>query len=668
MSATLEHPIGAMFAEMRPRAVRTLREFAEQEIVLPSGPRRDLRFEVAFMPWTGLVLDEIESGRWRRIFGTGSVQSGKTLLFLQAPTLYHLFEVEEDVIMGAPKLELGYSIFRQRILPVMRRTRYRDLLPAAGPGSKGGKTEAIEFRNGATLRFMGAGGDDAQRASYTARVVVMTELDKMDVPGEVSREADPVRQMEARTSAFGSEARIYGECTISTKEGRIYQETDVLGSGSRVLIRCRHCREWIYPERNGLVGWRDAPNQAMAGRQAGYACPKCGAVWDEADRQAALQRPVLLHRGQTIDRRGHVAGEVPDTATFGVKWNAMHSPLVPMATIAEDEWRADRLATQSEERALCQFTWTLPWEEKELAKQVSYGLLARHAGEYPFDPLGAISSRPAGPLPEGVEFTIGTVDVQKAQLYFAVDGYAVDGLTRWTLAYGVEEIVPEGATSDPTERDICRALDAVLDVLDRYQCDSVWVDSGYRYEGTLGHTVREWCRVQREHVHPIVGRAHGQMERMTGKRMDLPPDVPDLIQARYQDDGGHLFFLDVDRLKDEVHFRLFREEGMPGYHWFPRDAANDARTDRARGAGSQGWIFSHYMRAKREIRINKVSGREERVWRETGRYDLWDCSAYSLAGAMLTAAEIREERELAAARREPVRGAGGGASSIRTRY
>ena len=73
-------PIVEWIRSMKPPRVRSYREFAEQEIILPDGPRKGMRFSCDFAPWTGLLLDEFSRGDYRRYMCSGSVQSGKTLV------------------------------------------------------------------------------------------------------------------------------------------------------------------------------------------------------------------------------------------------------------------------------------------------------------------------------------------------------------------------------------------------------------------------------------------------------------------------------------------------------------------------------------------------------------------------------------------------------------
>jgi hypothetical protein len=202
-------PVRLFFAELRPRVRRTMRQFAEEEIILPNGPRENLRFSCAFMPWTGLVLDVFQSGKYRKFFLSGPAQSGKTLVGFVIPTIYQLFEMEDDVIIGVPDIGMAQGIYSEKILPIIQKSRFADQLPVSGEGSRGGKFQKIEFRNGAVLRFMGAGGGDGQRSSHTAPMV-----DPMIVEAGIDmiNPCDPYefRDLSSLKEEFGSRITLVG--------------------------------------------------------------------------------------------------------------------------------------------------------------------------------------------------------------------------------------------------------------------------------------------------------------------------------------------------------------------------------------------------------------------------------------------------------------------------
>src|ERR1044071_8097075 len=141
------------------------------------------------------------------------------------------------MICGLPDMDMAADKWVQDIMPAIEQSRFRDLMPSAGGGSRGGRVESLQFANGAALKFMSGGGSDKSRAGFTSRVVVITETDGMDTAGGRSRESDKITQLEARTRAYGSRKRIYMECKVSVEWGRTWQEY-IKGTRSRIVLPC----------------------------------------------------------------------------------------------------------------------------------------------------------------------------------------------------------------------------------------------------------------------------------------------------------------------------------------------------------------------------------------------------------------------------------------------
>ena len=253
--ATLEWRLFDDLADAsRAKPYRTLREFAEQEIVLPNGPHEGKRFSCDRQPFAGVVFDELQSGRWRRYNFTGPQQSGKTLVALVIPLLYYVFELRQTVILGGPDEDTLADKWAEDILPVIEASAYAELLPKRGPGSRGGSPlPKVTFGNGVSIRFMSGRGSDKSRAGFTARFSLITETDGMDTPGPASRESDPVTQIQGRTDAYDERAVNLQECTVSTEDGRTWTEHQA-GTESRIATQCPECAEWVTPERDDLVG------------------------------------------------------------------------------------------------------------------------------------------------------------------------------------------------------------------------------------------------------------------------------------------------------------------------------------------------------------------------------------------------------------------------------
>ena len=70
-----------------------MRQYTEDELIIPEGQYKDERFRLYRQPFVGLLLDAIDSGLWNQIAVTGCVQGGKSLFGFVNPAAYHLTSV-----------------------------------------------------------------------------------------------------------------------------------------------------------------------------------------------------------------------------------------------------------------------------------------------------------------------------------------------------------------------------------------------------------------------------------------------------------------------------------------------------------------------------------------------------------------------------------------------
>lgn len=354
-------PWRSLYRGYRSYRRRSMLQFACDEVVIPTGRYAGERFEPDRNPWTRLFFDAVDSGLWPRIAATGMQQSGKTLCCFAIPALYHLFELRETFVIALPDMKMAQDKWQDDLLPLIEASRFRDLLPIRGEGARRGMIKrAVTFQNGATLRFLTAGGGDKKRAGKTARAIAITETDGFDEPGATSREADKISQIEGRARSFGRQRRIYLECTVSVERGRIWQEYSA-GTRSRIVQRCPHCGEYVALQREDLIGWREAENLLDAVAAAQWQCNRCQQPWSESDRRAAALESRLLHHGQEIDVEGNVIGDAPRTDTLGFRWTPPDNLLLSAGDVAEGEWKAARsVDPENDEKAQLQFVWVIP--------------------------------------------------------------------------------------------------------------------------------------------------------------------------------------------------------------------------------------------------------------------------------------------------------------------
>lgn len=403
---------------MRTPEIRSLRRFAEEEIIIGEGSLRNTRFRCDTLPWTGLLFDEIDSDLWRRIIIRGCVQGGKTLCGFVIPCLWHLFEHREVFICGVPTMDMAYDKWRKEIEPTILSTpKFRELLPDRGRGSRGGSFEAMPFRNGAELKFMPGHGGDEKRSGYTARVLGITEADRLDEAGETSREAAPVYQMEARTASYADRARFYAECTTTTEMGFVWRESKS-GTDSRIMTPCPGCGEFHCLNREHLTGWEDAATKAEASELATFECPLCQHRISDDERADANRAAKLLHKGQTIDKRGQIEGDRPKTDTLGFVFSAYNNLFWPASFIAEKEWeRVHSEDFANQEKKMRQWFWALP------AEPDTEDLVPLTIDEV----VGRADELPRGVVPDDTLYISCGYDIKARQLHFVVMAWLLHG-------------------------------------------------------------------------------------------------------------------------------------------------------------------------------------------------------------------------------------------------
>lgn len=636
-------------ARSQPQMVRTISQWVEDELILPSGPFKGERYRHRRHPASRLWFTALAANAWNRFAASGPTQNGKTLMCYVAPIMYHLFELQETVIIGLPTMQMAQDKWAEDLLLAIEASRYRELLPTSGEGSRGGQVKrAIRFRNDVSMRFMTAGGGDKQRAGYTSRVLAVTETDGMDESGETSREADAIEQLEGRTRAYGADKRVYLECTASIERGRIWQEI-TRGTDSRIYRPCPFCGEYVAPEREHLVGWQEAESELEAAEKACWQCPSCNHPWTEDDRRAGWAAAVLVHRGQKALAGGEVVGDPPRTRTLGFRWSAIDNPFAATAELGAEEWRSQRSADlENAEKKMRQFVWCWPYDPPEVeltplaAEDVQQRIRGLKKGVAPPDCCGA---------------AIG-IDTGKRVLHWTALAMSTGGAGA-IIDYGQQPV-------DSERLGVLKGLVEALLQLRQYFAagwrnesgqlwtpSQVWIDSGY-HEHT--DAVYEFCRQSNQGLargaeiyRPAKGYGEGQV-RMA--RYLAPKSLGS--EVRYIGREFHLSWIrrarillvhvNADHWKSDLHQRL----AMP-----PEEPT--AITLYQGASPAEHLAFSQQITAERQVE-KWIPGRGTApVWERVAR-----ANHYLDASYLATAAGQFVVTKLGEIQRKATRPAGGG--------
>jgi len=599
MSATMAYDnnlFNIFRGRLYPQLSRDIATFASEEIRLPKGPRRGMLFDPDYAPFNHFIFDAIMDDRWRKVSIVGPTQNGKTTIATNIPLLYYLFEMQEDVIFGLPSMELASGMWLEKLKPVIEDSIYRDMLPTKGAGSRGGNFTAVRFKNGVTLRFMGAGGGAEQMSSHTAKYILLTEIDKMDQSRGEGTEADPVSLIQNRCDAF-EDSKIVMECTVTNEQGRIWQESMVHGSGGIIHVPCPKCNFFQELNREGLIFNNESG--LVAEETAAYKCCKCEELWTNSDRLEALDTPKLVHRGQYIDNSGNVVGELPPTKNFGMHYNVLHSPMQSLSKTAGQQWEADRSDLKEVKKAMIQSKWAIPYRDEDIDRdQISMQTLRK---------LADGSDYRLREVPSWCDKIIFSVDIQKGYSFWQAEAYNMESMHSVVLEYGT---VDQRDESDAGFYNMLQELDDIaMEGWDNKTSDLKMIDTGYRYDliGPWMKRNKTWFGVK--------GIGQGQRNKLTGKKEIYK--VNGIFGIRIQDDGNRIWFIEVDNTKALVHDRyLIENETIDCFRHVPQDV-------------DITWIKSMTAEAREWDELG-----EEFKWKKVRRRnDYLDCASYAIAGA-----------------------------------
>ena len=627
--------------------IRRIAQFAEDEVRLVSGVHASKPYRIERKPWIRLWFDELDKavrqvGRDReflRYTFLGPNQIGKTLEAFTILVFYFLFELQEDVICGVPTGDIADAKWNEDLLPFIESSRFAHLLPVRGKGSRKGTLKAgdtIRFRHGCNLTWMSFDGRDKSRAAKTTRVLMITEADGGGEASETSVEEDPIGQLERRALNFDLSALILKESTVSTTKGPVWVDWKQ-GTESRLVRRCPHCRAWVTPEREHFVGWETAKTVKQAGREAAFFCPACGEAWTDEQRYAANAKAKLVHRGQTIDKRGRIRGKMPDTDTFAFRCTDVDNPFRTSDFLGRAEWRAARAANADVAvRGLEQKHWTIAWQppqEEELQLDYDAIVNTRNGGT-------AI-----GVIPQGHRFVTAGVDIRASQVHYVVVAWKLDGTGR-VIAYG-KLAVPKsqsGYTEAALLATLVQLRDETLPAIatgwknDAWY-DAVWIDSAWspvQGRNLVDHFVFESWKSEKWYgvMMPIVGRGIGQWDK---SRYSRPTKFGKTIWYVGPDSHGrgepdlrckHRVVINVDEAKAWGHSRLippvFDDDGKltPAAVSFFTPATGDHAE------------FVRHLLSEKMIREYKPGIGEVIVFVSQSRVNHWlDCYGYACSAA-----------------------------------
>lgn len=575
MSAALEAPVESLPAlrsivvswrdSFAPPPALTVSEFADQHIIVTSGPLAGTRWQTAFAPYQRGILDAFHEEGVQTVVVMGSSQWGKTACAVNV-VAYHIARDPCPILVVEPTVDpMAKDFARNRLEPIIAATPIlKQTVSKKRSKDASNTTLAKTFRGGSIS--IGGANSAASLAARTVRLLVLDEVDRWppELPGEGSTIAIALK----RTQAYGRRKRIL-MLSSPTLEGGPIHSWFQRGDQRRFHVPCPACST-MHP-----FEWRQVRWTAQDPLTARLHCPACDHPINDAERVAILTGGAW--RPDKPDRRDK------SLISFHL-WEA-YSPLSSLSEIVGG-FLAARERQKAGDRSEMH-----TWQNTTLGEPV-----ALDDGEG-VEPSGLLLRRET--WPSGVDVPAGAccltmgVDVQDARLEALVIGWG-PGDESWI----VDRHDLPGDTSQPEP---WRQLDALLDL--QYQHESgqklmiqaTCIDSaGHRttlvYDWAAAKAARGvYAIIGRDGQRPILSSPSRKTWGSYGREVDLYTIGVDAAKAlivsrlRLTEKGpGFIHLPHTDWCDEELIAQLASEKlvtkwhkGIPVQVWKPTRARNE---------------------------------------------------------------------------------------------
>lgn len=631
---------------------------------------------IPYRPESDLVqkylIEQMDNPDWRKIVFTGPPQvSGKTTIGIILPAVRSAIMCRKPYGYALPTLNDLDKAYATKIRPTLISAGYGEHLPTKGPGSRQGRSPVIQFADPdsgeweGSLIFLagGAYGD-------TVAVMGIDEVDQFRA-GDGTPNWAAIEDLEARTKSYGRQALVICVGTVESDDSSMILQMVKDGTNTIPWIRCPECLEHFEPKFD-LLRWEEGDEETVT-QTARMACPCCGALLTEKQRQAGLRSVLFCHDGQTVEN-GRVIGECKRTTTLSIRRTALDCSLADMRDVCWAWHQAKvRLDVQGDHEPLRKFTrymmcaiYTGDIEEVADMAHLTRDTLEYKSGKSDILPAETIIREENGDslhlaeAPEWADWITCGIDVQRGgknapgRLYVVIIAGNDEG-QRGTIGWGHIVCSPKGRhpTKDELEDGLKRFRD-LIPTFDLPPLLAVGLDTGDRQDELLDiigeHANRpewpQWLPVQGQPRKLNVETHYTHQHSGKRRKPKWCRDVDKVIYSRWNKGNFWLHFIDTDTLRDQIQRRLMTPNDQAGSWGIP--------------SGLKGSdTLCRHLCATVKIKDDKGKIRwsekpQDRKWHHewSARRDLLDCHEYGEAAAQMklknksTASEPKEEKDL----------------------
>lgn len=385
----------------RPPPVLTVSEFADDQLIVPTGPLEGTKWRTDTAPYQRGIVDAFhEPGVEQAVVMTSS-QVGKTSLALNL-TAYHIVHDPCPILVVEPTVDpMAKDFSKNRLDPLVKATPALEERVSKRRQKGGSSTTYLKTFRGGFLAIAGA-NSAASLAARSIRLLILDEIDRY--PPELRGEGDTISVAMKRTAAYRGRRRILMESTPTVRDGPIdtwYRR----GDQRKFFIPCPECGE-MEPYRWENVRWENGdPDTAR------IVCESCDHGMDDVERIEQLAHGEWIPTAES--KRQHLV-------SFHL-WEA-YSPFSSLAEIVGGFLEARKRQKAGDPAEMHTFQNTslgAPVEHEEGEGVDTESILLRRE-EYP------------APVPAGACLLTAGVDTQDDRLEVLVVGWG-PGEESWLI-------------------------------------------------------------------------------------------------------------------------------------------------------------------------------------------------------------------------------------------
>lgn len=546
-------------------------EFADEHLIVTSGPQAPGRWQTSFMPYQAGILDAFFEPGIEIVVLQASSQVGKTSA-AAVMVAYHIVHDPCSILVVEPTVDpMAKDFSKNRLEPMIAASPVLTEAVSKKRAKDSSNTLLAKTFKGGSLAIGGA-NSAASLAARTVRLLVLDEIDRY--PPELPGEGATIQIAMKRTAAYRGRRRIM-LLSSPTLKGAPIDSYYHRGDQRRYYVPCPACG-YMAPMRWANIRWTD--RDASTAR---LHCPECDYGIDDDERVA------ILNQGEwRAENQGRRESEI---ASFHL-WEA-YSPLSSLASIVSG-FLAARDAQKTGDKSLMH-TWqnTTLGEaiEPEIGEGVeSHVLLSRRESYGDAD------------VPEGVVCVTRGVDTQDNRLEVLDVGWGA-GEESWLL----DHHILAGDTGKPVKgageatpwSELAKLLDATYLHPSGHSLSvsATCIDSaGHRtdrvYDFAALHAARRvFAVIGRDGNRPIVSAPSPRKYGRSSRRCMLYTVGVDaakaILMGRLKNDEqgeGYIHVPDTDWFDDELAKQITSErlvtkftKGIPVQRWEQTRARNE---------------------------------------------------------------------------------------------